>query len=345
MLFETLGGGQVECRLCAHGCRLEPGQTGLCRVRHNADGTLLTSSYGRPVMVAVEPIEKKYLFHVLPGSQTLSLGTSGCNLSCRFCINWRVSQSGVDGHQPEMEPDEVVEKALTHRVKCIAFTYTELTIFFEYALEIARRAHHAGLVVVAQTNGFMSPAVLQQMAPWLDAINVDLKGWQDAALGRLTSGSLEPVLDNLKLANDLGIWVEVSTVVVPGLNDHPSDLEKIARFISTELGPDTPWHVLRFFPNYRMLDRPVTSHGQLQQAVDKGRVAGLRYVYAKDLSKEMLHTTCPRCQNLAVRRKGLALADNNLDDGRCGQCGQAIAGVGLGRHGSHVSEFVIAEEA
>src|SRR5713226_7826359 len=181
LFAQALDGDNVECRLCAHYCRLKPGQTGVCQVRHNRAGKLVTSAYGRPVLLAVEPIEKKFFFHVSPGSQTLSLGTAGCNLSCKYCINWRVSQRGVDDTDAVVAPAKVVDDALAQRVDCIAFTYTEPTIFFEYAQDIAQLARQNGLTVVAKSNGYMAPDVLQEMASWLHAINIDLKGWNSEA--------------------------------------------------------------------------------------------------------------------------------------------------------------------
>jgi pyruvate formate lyase activating enzyme len=236
----------VECRLCAHVCRLQPGQTGRCRVRHNVDGQLLTSVYGRPVLLATEPIEKKYLFHVLPGAQTLSLGTPGCNMGCHYCVNWRVSQRDATTTDPFVSPQAVIDQALARQVTCIAFTYTEPTIFIEYALDIADLARAAGLAVVAKSNGLMAPQVLADLAPRLDAINIDLKGWQPASHGRVTGSSVAPVLANLRLARQLGLWLEVSTLLVPGLNDHPATCARWPLLLPTELGPETPWHLQRF---------------------------------------------------------------------------------------------------
>jgi pyruvate formate lyase activating enzyme len=332
LFYETIEHGQIECTLCAHYCRLRPGQTGLCQVRHNVDGTLVTSSYGRPVIMAVEPIEKKYLFHVFPGCQTLSLGTPGCNLGCKYCINWRVSQRGVSGAEPEISPQEVVDRAVALNVDCIAFTYTEPTIFIEYAVEIAQLARAAGLAVVAKSNGYMTPAALAYLAPWLDAINIDLKGWHSEQHHKVVGGALQPVLENLKLAVRLGIWLEVTTLIVPGLSDDAADLDHMAQFIASELGQDTPWHLLRFYPNYQMRDRPATSQDQLQLAVESGQRAGLHYMYTKELSRgEMLNTICPRCQIVAIERVSYRLVSNNLQKGHCAECGQAIVGVGLHR--------------
>lgn len=330
MFVQTLEGGQVECRLCAHYCRLKPGQTGICQVRHNVAGELITSAYGNPVLLAVEPIEKKFFFHVSPGSQTLSLGTAGCNLRCQYCINWRVSQRGVDAADAEVTPAKIVADALAQQVGCIAFTYTEPTIFFEYAHDIARLASHAGLTVVAKSNGYMAPDVLQAMASWLHAINIDLKGWHNKAHQRVIGGALQPVLDNLRLAARLNLWLEVTTLLVPGLSQHADDLDNIARFIANELGPNTPWHLLRFYPHYKMRDQPVTPQSLLQRAVESGQKAGLHYIYSKELNQgHLLHTYCPHCHALMIERKGYSLVSNNLRDGHCTACGYAIKGLSL----------------
>jgi pyruvate formate lyase activating enzyme len=330
LFYEPLGDGTVECRLCMHYCRLRPGETGLCRVRHNRGGRLFTSSSGRPVLLGLEPIEKKYLFHAFPGSTTLSLGTAGCNLSCAYCINWRVSQSGTDAATPEVAPEEVVARALAGGARSIAFTYTEPTIFIEYAADIARCARRHGLAVVAKSNGIMAPDVLREMASWLDAINIDLKAWRNDEYRGTVGGDLGPVLANLRLAARLGLWLEVATLIVPGCSDAADDLAGMAQFIAMELGPETPWHLLRFYPHYQMLDRPVTSEAQLQQAVAAARSAGLRHVYTKELARgEMLHTVCPGCRAVVVRRQGYRVAAADLPGGCCGSCGRRLPGVGL----------------
>lgn len=328
LFYRKLGGG-VECRLCAHYCRLDPGQTGLCRVRHNRGGELFTSAWGRPAAMMVEPIEKKYLFHVLPGTRTLSLGTAGCNLGCDYCINWRISQTGVDPSTPSFSPAEVVRQALAGGASSIALTYTEPTIFFEYAERIALRARRAGLRVVAKSNGYMAPAVLERMAGWLDAINIDLKGLCDASHRRALGGALAPVLDNLRLARRLGLWLEVSTLVVPDWNDSDDELRAMARFISAELGREIPWHLLRFFPHHRRLTPP-TSQDVLRRAARIAREEGLVHVYNKELERgRMFDTFCPRCRARLLERQGFRLTAVHLADGRCRACGHALGGVGL----------------
>jgi pyruvate formate lyase activating enzyme len=325
-----LGEAEIECRLCAHSCRLAPGQTGPCGVRHNHGGELFTSAYGRPVLLALEPIEKKYLFHAFPGRTTLSLGTAGCNLTCRYCINWRVSQDPTADGGGEVSAAEVVARAVAGGAACIALTWTEPTLFFEYAEDIAGLARAAGLAVVAKSNGYMSPDVLRRMAGWLDAINIDLKGFDGAGHRRLVGGDVAVVLANLRLARRLGLWLEVATLVVPGHNDGPDELERIARFLADELGPDTPWHLLRFYPHYQMLGLPPTPTATLESAVECGRRAGLRFIYAKEVGRgEGLHTFCPGCGSGLLRRRAYGLLGTGLRDGACAQCGRPLPGVGL----------------
>lgn len=213
------------------------------------------------------------------------------------------------------------------QASCIAFTYTEPTIFFEYASEIAQLARQAGLTIVAKSNGYMAPEVLQEMASWLHAINIDLKGWGSAAHQRIIGGELRVVLDNLRLAARLGLWLEVTTLLIPGLSQDASDRENIARFIANELGPQTPWHLLRFYPHYKMRDQAVTSQAMLQQAAESGQKAGLQHIYCKELERgRKMHTYCPTCRALLIERAGYSLVSNNLRDGACGTCGSLLPG-------------------
>lgn len=331
MFFVKRGGGQVECHLCAHRCRLAPGQTGRCRVRHNVSGELRTSSYGHPVLLGVDPIEKKPLFHVRPGTRALCLGAAGCNLECQGCINWRVSRSGGDDSEPEISPARVVETALAQRVECLAFSYTEPTTFIEYAQEIALLARQAGLVVVAKSNGYMTPEVLQAMAGWLDAINIDLKAWSETTYRALTGGFVQPVLKNLRLARKLGLWTEISTLLTPELSESPHEVRCLAEFIAQELGPETPWHVLRFFPASQRVDQQPTAQVALEHACEIGRGAGLLHVYAPGLPSHRRDTRCPVCRAIVITRPPHGETCDQTVEGCCRQCGQKIEGFELSR--------------
>lgn len=330
MFAEPARDGRIVCRLCPHYCQLGPGQTGLCRVRHHVAGQLVTSTYGRPALRAVEPVEKKYLFHFLPGSQTLSLGPAGCNLGCKYCINWRVSQTGVTASAaPPISPAQIVAQATAAGAAVIAFTYTEPTIFIEYARDIAHLARQAGLAVVAKSNGYMAPGVLAEMARWLDGINIDLKGWSGPDHAQMVGGELAVVLDNLRRAKALGLWLEVSSLLVPGLNTSAADLRGMAGFVARELGVDTPWHLLRFFPHYLLANRRPTAQGELEAAVRIGQEAGLRYIYNRELRRgAQWQTACPHCQAALITRQGFTAVHSQVaGDGRCGQCQEPIAGV------------------
>jgi pyruvate formate lyase activating enzyme len=323
-----LGNGQVECRLCNHYCRLNQGETGLCRVRRNLDGSLIALSYGQVAAIVAAPMENKYLFHFLPGTTTLSPAMAGCNFHCGFCINWRLSQGPIPGSQQNLSPRQVVDLALEKGAHSIAFTYTEPTISLEYARDIAQLAHQANLTVTAKSNGYMGREVLEDMSTWIDAINVDLRSSSSEAHARVIGTRLEPIMTNLKTMRQLGLWLEITTLIIPEFNDGHQQLEDTARFIAQELGRDTPWHLLRFYPANKMLDRSPTSQATLQLAVGIGKSAGLEYVYNKDVYRgAMLNTLCPQCRLLVLERNGLKLEKNHLIGGCCPNCGYRLPGV------------------
>ncbi|OGO50327.1 MAG: AmmeMemoRadiSam system radical SAM enzyme [Chloroflexi bacterium RBG_16_68_14] len=331
MLYERMAGGAVRCNVCAFRCIIRPGARGVCLVRRNVDGTLYTLVYGRTVTQEIDPIEKKPLFHFYPGSQAYSIATVGCNFRCRFCQNWEISQAVRDEHfimGVEASPQEIVRAAQQWGCRSIAYTYTEPTIFFEYAYDTARLAHEAGLANIFVTNGYETPEALETIRPYLDAANVDLKSFSDDYYRRICTARLQPVLDTLLLMKRLGIWLEVTTLIIPTLNDSDEELRALTAFLAKELGPDTPWHVSRYFPAYRLVDKPVTPVDTLERAWQIGREAGLRYVYIGNVpAGDQENTRCPRCGDLLIQRFGLQLIQNRLQDGRCPRCEEAIAGV------------------
>ncbi len=332
MLWERLSDGRARCHLCAFRCILRPGTRGVCRVRENRDGELVTMVYGRAVAAEIDPIEKKPLFHFLPGTTAYSIATAGCNLRCRFCQNWRISQVVRDAQLilgEQLSPAQVAAKARSAGCASIAYTYTEPTIFFEYAYDTARLAKEAGIRNVFVTNGYETAEAIQTIAPYLDAANVDLKSFSDTYYRRVCGARLQPVLDTLRLMRRSGIWVEVTTLLLDGMNDSDDELRAIAAFVAGELGPDTPWHVSRCFPAYRMELHPVTPIASVQRALDIGRESGLRYAYAGNLpaSEGGENTTCPACGQMVIERAGVWLRRNELRDGACPHCGTAIAGV------------------
>jgi pyruvate formate lyase activating enzyme len=299
-------------------------------MRENRQGRLYTHAYGRLIAAHVDPIEKKPLYHFLPGTRSYSIAGAGCNFKCAFCQNWQSSQTSMrDGGPVEscrLRPREVVEAAFEHGCRSISYTYTEPTIFFEYANDIARLARGAGLANVFVTNGYMTPEALELAAPWLDAANVDLKSFRDEFYRKTCGGRLAPILESMRFMKTLGIWIEVTTLVVPGVNDSEEELAGIARFIA-EVSPDIPWHVSRFHPDYRMQDVPATPVESLRRAILTGKRAGLRYVYPGNAIGEPADTLCPGCGSTVLRRRGFWLDRNDLRDAQCPRCGTRVAGV------------------
>lgn len=333
ILAESLPDRSVRCHACAHRCLIRPGRRGICQVRQNRDGTLVSLVYGRAVAATLEPIEKKPLYHAWPGTGAYSISTVGCNFHCRFCQNWEISQAPREGLAPptiDLPPAEVVARARAAGARSIAYTYVEPTIFIEYALDTARLARAAGLGNVFVTNGYQTPEALELLAPVLDAANVDLKGFSDRFYRRVCGARLQPVLDALVLMRRLGIWVEVTTLVVPGWNDDPGELAALAEWIVSELGPETPWHVSRFFPAYQMLDVPPTPVRTLVETTEIGRRAGLKHVYPGNAPELGGGTTrCASCGQVLIRRRGYRIVENDLVGGCCPRCGARLAGIGL----------------
>ena len=334
ILWERLGPDdpRVRCNLCAHRCVIPPGKLGACCVRENVDGTLVTLVYDRTIAQHVDPIEKKPLFHFLPGTTAFSIATPGCNFRCAFCQNWEISQMPRGGEvlgQP-LTPAAVARAAARHGCASVAYTYTEPTIFAEYALDCAREAHALGLKNVFVSNGYMTPELIGLMDGLIDGINVDLKAGRGEFYHRISGGALQPVLDNLKLLRQRNIWLEVTTLVIPGLNDSDEELRWVAQFLHDEVGPDTPWHISRFFPQYRMADVPPTPGHVLRAANDIGRQVGLHYVYVGNLAgNDTESTRCPQCGAVVIERSGYRIGARRLVAGRCARCGTAIAGVGM----------------
>lgn len=340
LLWEAWQGGpEVHCFLCAHHCRIRPGERGTCGVRENREGTLHTLVFGNPVAVAVDPIEKKPLFHFLPGTLSFSVAAVGCNFSCLFCQNSDISQMPRDWHRIEgsaLPPERVVDGAVQAGCASISYTYTEPTVFFEYAEACGLQALESGLKNVFVTNGFMTKQALERAARFLHAANVDLKGFTEEYYREVVGGRLKPVLDTIRRLMEAGIWVEVTTLLVPGRNDSPGELRSLAAFLAA-LSPDLPWHISRFHPSYRMLDVPVTPLASIERAVVIGREEGLRYVYAGNVpGHDSESTRCPSCGEVVIGRSGFTVTSRRLQDHRCGKCGEAVALVTEGEGGDRV---------
>jgi pyruvate formate lyase activating enzyme len=332
-LYEKLSNDRVRCRLCAHRCAIPDGKKGICQVRENRSGTLYTLVYGRAIAQHVDPVEKKPLFHFYPGTTAYSIATPGCNFRCRWCQNWEISRMVREHHLimgEEASPEQVVAAAQRAGCRSIAYTYTEPTIFFEYAYDIARLAHEAGLANIYVTNGYMTEETLKAFHPYLDVANVDLKAFRDETYRQYVGARLQPVLDSLKVMKRLGIWLEVTTLVVPGINDDPAEMRDAASFVAQELGMETPWHISRFFPAYEMADSPPTPVSTLQRAREIGLEAGLKYVYVGNVPDDgSQDTICLGCGRVLIRRDGFAIT-NRIRNGRCPDCGASIAGIGVG---------------
>lgn len=333
-LYEKAG-GQVRCNLCAHRCLIAEGKRGICHVRENRGGTLYTLVYGRTIAQHVDPVEKKPLFHFHPGTTAYSMATPGCNFQCRWCQNWEISQ--VPNNR-ELEtgqkasPEQIVAAAQQANCTSIAYTYTEPTIFFEYAYDTARLASDAGLANIFITNGYMTEEMLERFAPYLDAVNVDLKAFREETYRKYVGARLEPVLSSLRAIRRLGIWLEVTTLVIPGINDDPMELRDAASFVAGELGVDTPWHISRFFPAYKMTQVPPTPVSKLQEAREIGLEAGLRYVYLGNVHGGE-DTLCRNCGSLLIRRSTYQILENRIPvGGRCPDCGIEVNGIGMGNN-------------
>lgn len=332
LLYEKLENKLVHCYLCNHHCRIAQGKFGFCGVRQNIDGELYTYAYGEVIAAHVDPIEKKPLYHFFPGSTSFSVATIGCNFRCGFCQNWQISQQSFRESEAlsgeEVFPKEIVETCLKNNCKSISYTYTEPTIFFEYAFETAKLAKEKGLYNNFVTNGFMTEECIETIKPYLDAANVDLKFFKDESYKKICSGRLEPVLNSIKLMQSLGIWVEVTTLIVPGENDFEEELKGIAEFIAG-VDKNIPWHVSRFHPDYKFLDHKPTPVETLKKAEEIGKSTGLKFVYAGNVYGWGNDTYCPSCRKLLIKREAFSVLENNIKEGKCSFCNAVIPGVFL----------------
>lgn len=327
MFYKKLKDQKVRCELCPHQCVILSGKRGLCRVRENKEGILYCLNYLKLVAVHIDPIEKKPLFHFYPGSKSYSIATVGCNFHCLHCQNWTISQVQEDQIVGEtMSPEKVVKNALDSHCLSISYTYTEPTIFYETAYDIAVLAHENGLKNVFVTNGYISPEPLKYIAPHLDAANIDLKAMSEDFYRKVCGAKLHHVLERIKQYYELGIWIEITTLIIPGYNDSNAELEKIAEFIAG-IDKGIPWHVTAFYPTYRLTDAPPTPSSTLKRAYQIGKDKGLDYVYEGNLG-EGENTFCPSCGRLLVNRNYFTI-NNRIRDDKCPYCGEKIRGVGI----------------
>lgn len=330
MLYHLMEGQRVACDLCHHRCEIVPEKYGICGVRQNREGKLYTHVYGEVIAAHVDPIEKKPLYHYLPGSTAFSIATIGCNFKCPFCQNWQISQKSKRdkdaGFSESFSPMDVVKAAINSGCQSISYTYTEPTVFFEFAYDTAQIAKKEGLGNSFVTNGYMTPEALETMNPYLDACNVDLKSFSEEFYWENCKAHLEPVLGSIRLMKTLDIWVEITTLIIPGQNDSEGELTEIAQFIA-DVDPDIPWHISRFHPDYKLTDRSATPVETLRRAYSIGKKAGLRYIYIGNVLGESEDTRCSNCGESLIQRTGFYIKKNKIVDGKCASCGHRIAGV------------------
>jgi pyruvate formate lyase activating enzyme len=325
---------KVLCRLCNWRCVIGDGKLGHCAVRKNTGGTLYSLNYYKVISANPDPIEKKPLFHFQPGSRCFSIATMGCNFQCEFCQNWQISQPAVELGRIEGEaisPETIITEAKRNKCKSIAYTYTEPTVFMELCADCGRLAKQEGLSNVFVSNGYMTPEAIDFASDWLDGINIDIKAFNEDFYKKLCKARLQPVLDTVSyIAKKTKIWMEITTLLIPGENDSPEELKKLANFLVTSAGPDIPWHISRFHPQYKYTDNVPTPAESLETAYRIGKAAGLRYVYVGNVfGTELENTTCWNCNHLLVERVGYRIAKNRIKDSKCPNCGSQIAGFEL----------------
>lgn len=319
----------VQCGLCPKACIMAPGQSGDCRIRVNIDGKLTAVTYGFPCSVHKDPMEKKPMFHFLPGTPILSLATVGCNLHCKNCQNWEISQCNPDDSLAvEMPPEAVAPLAIRQGCRSVAYTYTDPVAYYEYALDCSIKVREAGLKNVLVTAGYINKAPWRELCRYTDGANIDLKSMSDAFYRDICSATLKPVLDSLVLAQECGVLVEVTNLLIPTLNDSDTEMLQLARWMKTYMGSETPLHFSRFFPHYRLRNLPPTPPATIDRAKEIAEAEGLKHVYIGNiLSDRGENTYCPACGKLLIARNGYTILNNMLKQGRCDACGRKIKGV------------------
>jgi pyruvate formate lyase activating enzyme len=334
VLWDAAEGKKVKCKLCAHRCVIGEGKLGRCCVRKNIDGVLYSLNYYKVCSANPDPIEKKPLYHFQPGSSTFSIATMGCNFRCEFCQNWQISQAVVEDGQIDgqaISAEQIVTAAIRYGCKSIAYTYTEPTVFMELCDDCGRLAKKKGLANVFVSNGYQTIEAIDFAKDWLDGINVDLKAFSEDYYKRLCKTHLQPVLDTLKyIAKETKIWLEITTLLIPGENDSDDELKKLAEFLVKEVGADVPWHISRFHPQYKYVDSAPTPVKSLERAEQIGKEAGLRYVYIGNVpGSKSENTFCYNCGRALIERIGYNVSANHITEGCCPDCGTKIAGFEL----------------
>jgi pyruvate formate lyase activating enzyme len=334
VLWQPVEDKKVRCSLCNWRCLIDDGKAGRCCVRKNEDGVLYSLNYDKVCSANPDPIEKKPLFHFQPGSRSFSIATAGCNFRCVFCQNWQISQMVLDsGHidGQALSPDKIVAAAVRYGCKSIAYTYTEPTVFMELCSDCGRLAKQQGLTNVFVSNGYMTKEAIDFAAEWLDGINIDLKAFSEDYYRELCKARLQPVLDSIAyIAKQTNIWLEVTTLIVPGQNDSEDELKRLAEFLVSSAGPDVPWHISRFYPSYHYMDSQPTPVSALERAYEIGAAAGLHYIYVGNLPGSKAESTyCYNCRRVLIERLGYEILANHIVDSTCPDCGTKIAGFEL----------------
>lgn len=327
--FKKLDRERIQCILCPRRCLLSSGERGHCGVRENRKGNLYSLVYGNPCIFYCDPVEKDLLFHVLPGSTSLTLSTAGCNFQCKFCENWEISQAlPEDIYGYEIPPEIVVQKAKDMGVRSITYTYAEPTVFYEYMSDIAHHAKRAGLLNLIHSNGFINKRPLNDLCRVLDAAQIDLKGFSQTFYNELCAGELDPVLNTLKILRDNKVHLEITNLLIPTKNDALPLIQKMCRWIRKELGPNVPLHFSRFYPLHKLQHLPATPVSTLEKARSVALSSGLKYVYIGNVpGHEAWNTTCPSCNRIIIRRTGYMIREMHLKKGSCAYCGEEIPGI------------------
>lgn len=329
LFYESLDDGRLLCTLCPRYCKLKPGQHGFCYVRQNIKGKLVSLAYGKPYAVNVDPIEKKPLFHFLPGTKILSIGTSGCNMACKFCQNWDISEAKFDQERAlDFPPERVAQMAIHYEAKSIAYTYNEPTIFAEYAMDTAKLGHEVNLKNVMVTNGYISPSAIKDVYRNIDGANVDLKALSEDFYQKLTLSHLQPVLECIKQLKELNVWIEITNLVIPTYNDDIKTVTEMCEWIMSELGEFVPLHFTAFHPDYKLKNIPQTKPGTLIKLRKHALDMGLKYVYVGNIiNEEASSTYCHNCHSLLIRRSWYHNDIVNLENGKCKTCDAVIPGI------------------
>lgn len=329
LFYRQLEGTTVQCQLCPNGCAIPEGQSGFCRVRRNFGGKLHSMVYGRPCSVDVGPIEKAPLFHFLPGHQRLCVATVGCNLRCRYCQNWHISQRGPgEVKEWDMSAEEIVHEAQRQGVRSVSFTYSEPIVFYEYMLDISQAARQKGLKTGVVSNGYINPRPLRALLAHMDAVKIDLKAFSEDFYADVSSARLQPVLETLQVLKEERAYFEIVNLVVPTLNDDPGDIEKMCVWIRDHLGSDVPLHFSRFHPTYKLTNLPATPVKTLETAIRIAYDSGLEYVYIGNVPGHRHNSTyCPQCKSRLIHRTHFSVLSNDVEKGRCKFCGYEIHGI------------------